>query len=152
MKFNQHRPQTAAAVGVFFFPKQFTVRGSQCFKEWSPWWLVSHFLSFVSQFLSGWVWLVSHVLSFVSNFSSFVSQFFSFVSQAGCLWWGSPLACLPHPFICLPLLFIVSWFVSHFLSFVSSISIHSSPMRFLSFCLSGLVPALVFSALSAGTG
>ena len=42
----------------------------------------------------GWVpgWLVSH--------------FLSFVSQAGCLWSGSRLACLPLPFICLPLLFI----------------------------------------------
>ena len=28
-------------VSHFFFPKQFTVRGSQCFKEWSPWcWMV----------------------------------------------------------------------------------------------------------------
>ena len=41
---------------VLSFPKQFTVRGSQCFKEWSP-----------------WCWMVW----------SFVSQFFSFVSQAG---------------------------------------------------------------------
>ena len=41
-------------------------------------------------------WLVSHFLSFVS-------QFFSFVSQAGCLWSGSWLACLPLPFMCPPL-------------------------------------------------
>ena len=40
-------------------------------------------------------WLVSHFLSFVS-------QFFSFVSQAGCLWSGSRPACLPVLFICLP--------------------------------------------------
>ena len=44
-------------------------------------------------------WLVSHFLSFVSHF-------FSFVSQAGRLWSGSRLACLPLPFMCLPLLFI----------------------------------------------
>ena len=71
-----------------------------------PGWLVSHFLSFVSQarclclplpFIclpllfrlgaSGPVpgWLVFHFLSFVSHFFSFVSHFFSFVSQAGCL-------------------------------------------------------------------
>ena len=84
---------------------------------------VSHFFSFVSQFFSlsprlgacgrvcGWlvshvVSFVSHFFSFVSHFFSFVSQFFSFVSQAGCLWSGSRLACLPLPFICLPLLFI----------------------------------------------
>ena len=67
-------------------------------------------------------WLVSHFLSFVS-------QFFSFVSQGGCLWSGSRLACLPLPFIC-PNSFhlsprlgacgrVPSWLVSHFLSFVS---------------------------------
>ena len=38
----------------------------------------------------------------------------AFVSQAGCLWSGSRLACLPLPFICLPLLFFS--FVSHFFS------------------------------------
>ena len=47
-------------------------------------------------------WLVSHFLSFVS-------QFFSFVSQAGRLWSGSRLACLPLPFICLPVLFSQLW-------------------------------------------
>ena len=179
----------------FLFRKQFTVRGSQCFKEWSPWcwmvwsgsrpaclplpficlpvlficlpgwvwvivvvgacgrvpgWLVSHFLSFVSHFFSssprlgacGRVpgRLVSHFLSFVSHFFSFVSQlgacgrvpgwlvshFLSFVSQARCLWSGSRPACLPLPFICLPLPFrlgacgrVPGWLVSHFLSFVS---------------------------------
>ena len=121
-----------------------------------PGWLVSHFLSFVSHFFSfvshffslsprlgacGRVpgRLVSHFLSFVSHFFSFVrlgacgrvpgwlvSHFLSFVSQARCLWSGSRPACLPLPFICLPLLFRVGasgpvpgWLVSHFLSFVS---------------------------------
>ena len=140
---------------VLFSPNSFTVRGSQRFKEWSPWcwipgWLVSHFLSFVSHFLSfvsqagpcGRVpgWLVSHFLSFVSHFFSFVSQFFSFVSQAGCLWSVSRLACLPLPlllFICLPVLFIClpgwvlvvgfpGWLVSHFLSFPKQFTVRGS--------------------------
>ena len=57
----------------------------------------------------------------------FVSHFFSFVSQAGCLWSGSRPACLPPPFIYLPVLFIclpgwvlvVGFLVSHFLSVLS---------------------------------
>ena len=103
--------------------------------EWSPWcwrvpgWLVSHFLRLSPtschfspklgacgpHFLS----FVSHFFSFVSHFFSLsprlgacgrvpgrlVSHFFSFVSQAGCLWSGFRPACLPLPFICLPLLF-----------------------------------------------
>ena len=36
----------------------------------------------------------------------------SYLSQAGCLWSGSRLACLPLPFICLPLLSLVSQFFS----------------------------------------
>ena len=145
----------------FSFPKQFTVRGSQCFKEWSPWcWMVwsgpaglsptSFYLSPSSFHLSpklgacGRVrgWLVSHFLSFVSqffsHFLSYVSHFFSFVSQAGRLWSGSRLACLPLPFICLALLFICpagscgrvcGWLVSHVLSFVSHF-FHLSPSSF----------------------
>ena len=80
-------------------------------------------------------WLVSHFLSFVSQF----------VSQAGRLWSGFRLACLPRAFICLPGWVLVvgfaaglsptsfhmsptsfhlsprvpGWLVSHFLSFVS---------------------------------
>ena len=57
-----------------------------------------------------------------------VSHFFSFVSQAGCLWSGSRLACLPLPFICLPLLFIS----------------HLSPTSF--HCLPGWVLAVGFPA------
>ena len=67
-----------------------------------------HFLSFVSHFFSlsprlGACGRVPGRL--VSHFVSFVSHFFSFVSQAGCLWSGFRPACLPLPFICLPLLF-----------------------------------------------
>ena len=32
------RPFPLAMQHFYSFPKQFTVRGSQCFKEWSPWW------------------------------------------------------------------------------------------------------------------
>ena len=105
-----------------------------------PGWLVSHFLSFVSQ--AGCLWsgsrrLVSHFLFF-----SFVSHFFSFVSQAGCLWsrlaclppsfhsrclWsGSRLACLPLPFICLP-----GWvLVVGFPAGLSPTSFHLFPKQF----------------------
>ena len=75
------------------FVSQFFSFVSQAGCLWS--WLVSRFLSCVSHFFS----FVSHVLSFVSQFFSFVSQSFSFVSQAGCLWSGSRLACLPLPFM-----------------------------------------------------
>ena len=122
-------PQTVYCYGVLN-----ALKNGRLGAGWSgrvPGWLVSNLLSFVSQFFSfvsgsrlaclhfaficlpsafhlspklgacGRVpgWLVSHFLSFVS-------QFFSFVSQGGCLWSGSRLACLPLPFICLPILFI----------------------------------------------
>ena len=118
-----------------FFPKQFTVRGSQCFKE------------MVALVLDG---LVGFPAGLVFHFLSFVSQFFSFVSQAGCLLSGSRLACLPKLGACgrvpgwsptsfhlSPTSFHLSpssfhlsprlgacgrvpgWLVSHFLSFVS---------------------------------
>ena len=95
--------------------------------------LVSHILSFVSQFFSfvsqaGCLWCLP--LSFVSHFFSCVSHFLSFVSQARCLWSGSRLACLPFPFICFPLLFICpGWLVSHFLD-LSPISFQLSPSSF----------------------
>ena len=225
-----------------YFPKQFTVRGSQCFKEWSPWcWMVwsgsrpdclplpfvclpvlficlpgwvivvgfpaglsptSFHLSPTSFHLSptslqlspssficlsGWVLVVGfpaglsptsfhlsptsfhlfptsfHCLpgwvlvvgfpaglsptSFHLSPTSFhlsprlgacgrvpgwlVSHFLSFVSQARCFWSGSRPACLPLPFICLPLLFrlgasglVPGWLVSHFFSFVSHFFSH----------------------------
>ena len=76
-------------VSQFFFPKQFTVRGSQCFKEWSP-----------------WCWMV---------------------------WSGSRPACLPLPFICLPVLFIClpGWvLVVGFPAGLSPTSFHLSPTSF----------------------
>ena len=125
-----------------------------------PGWLVSHFLSFVSQ--AGCLWsgfrpaclplpficflllfclwvpgrLVPHFLLFVSHFFSFVSHFFSFVSQAGCLWSGSRPACLPLPFIRLPVLFIClpGWvLVVGFPAGLSPTSFHLSPTSFHSF-------------------
>ena len=137
-----------------FFPKQFTVRGSQCFKEWSPWcWMVWSgsrpaclplpFICLPVLFicLPGWVLvvgfppasfhspnslllrvlnalagsrLVSHFLSLSPSFFSFPKQFTVTGSQCfkewspwcWMVWSGSRLACLPLPFICLPLLFI----------------------------------------------
>ena len=101
------------------FPKQFTVRGSQCFKEWSPWcWMV---------------WSGSRPaclpLPFICLPVLFICLPVLFICfpQAGCLWSGSRLSfhlspssfhlspnsfiCLPGwvlvvGFICLPLLFI----------------------------------------------
>ena len=105
-------------VSHFFFPKQFTVRGSQCFKEWSPWcWMVWSgsrpaclplpFICLPVLFicLPSWVLVVGFPAGLF--FLSFVSHFFSSSFHlSGCLWSGSRLACLPLPFICLPLLFI----------------------------------------------
>ena len=133
------------------FPKQFTVRGSQCFKEWSPWcWMVWSgsrpaclplpfiCLPVLFMCLPSWVLVVGFPAglsptSFHLSPTSFVSQFFSFVSQAGCLWSGSRLACLPLPFICLPLLFIClsSWvLVVGFPAGLSPTSFHLSPTSF----------------------
>ena len=111
------------------FPKQFTVRGSQCFKEWSPWcWmipgrLVSHFLSFVSHFfllviclpllficLPGWVLVVG----FPAGLSPTSFHLFPRLGACGRVpgWLVSHfLSFVSHFFllvICLPLLFIVS--------------------------------------------
>ena len=53
-------------------------------------------------------WLVSHFLSFVSSSFLLSPSSCHLSPQAGCLWSGSRLACLPLPFICLPLLLFVS--------------------------------------------
>ena len=162
----------------FLFPKQFTVRGSQCFKEWSPWcWMVWSgsrpaclplpFICLPVLFicLPGWVIVVRfpaglsptsfhlsptsfHLspTSFQLSPSSFhlslrlgacgrvpdwlVSHFLSFVSQPRCLWSGSRPACLPFPFICLPLKMcppFVSLLVSAHFHWPCSISIRLSP-------------------------
>ena len=58
-------------------------------------WLVSHFLSVVSQ--ARCLWSGSRRL--VSHFLECVSHFFSFASQAGCLWPGS---CLRGPSLLVP--------------------------------------------------
>ena len=100
-----------------YFPKKFTVRGSQCFTEWSPWcWMVWSgsrpaclplpFICLPVLFicLPGWVLVVGFPAG-LSPISFHLFPSSSFVSQAGCLWSGCRLACLPLPFICLPLLF-----------------------------------------------
>ena len=108
----------------FSFPKQFTVRGSQCFKEWSPWcWMVWSGSqpaclplplspsSFQSGFPAGLSPTSFHLPPNSFHLSPPLLPFICLpllfiVSQAGCLWSGSGPACLPLPFICLPLLFI----------------------------------------------
>ena len=112
------------------------------------------FCSFVSQVCHCWC----------PPFSSATQHFYSLVSQV-CHCWCPPFSAgdAPFLFICFPgLSLLVSalfrWACSisiHLFpgSFTGaaalfrwpcSISIHLSPMRFLSFCLSGLVPALLF--------
>ena len=97
---------------------------SQFFSVGVPGWLVSHFLSFASQFFS----LSFRPLPFICLPLLFI------VSQAGCLWSGSGPACLPLPFICLPLLFIClpGWvLVVGFPASLSPTSFHLSPTSFL---------------------
>ena len=95
-----------ATPGVFF-PKQYTVRGSQCFKEWLPWcWMV---------------WSGSRPACL--PLPSFVSQCFSFVSQASFHLSPTSFHLSPSSFHLSPRLGacgrVPGWLVSHFLSFVS---------------------------------
>ena len=90
-------------------------------------WLVSHFLSFVSHFFSGWVLVVGFPAGLSpKQFTVRGSQFALKNGRLGAGWSGrvpsrlvshflclpvlfsrgSRLACLPLPFICLPILFI----------------------------------------------
>ena len=84
-----------------FFPKQFTVRGSQCFKEWSPWcWMVwpaclpLPFICLPVLFicLPGWVLVVRFPAGLSPTFICFPLLFM----------------CLPLPFICPPTSFHLS--------------------------------------------
>ena len=90
---------------------------------------------------------------------SAMQHFYSLVSQV-CHCWCPPFSAgdVTFLFICFPGL---SLLVSALFRWPCSISIHLFPgsvtggaalFRWPSFCLSGLVPALLFSALSAGTG
>ena len=95
------------------FPKQFTVRGSQCFKEWSPWcWMV---------------WSDSRPaclpLPFICLPILFICLPVLFICLPGwVLVVGFPAGLSPTSFhICLPGHFcgrVRGWLVSHFLSFV----------------------------------
>ena len=110
----------------YFYPKQFIVRGSHCFKEWSPWcWMV---------------WSGSGPVLFIFPQTRGSQCFKEWSPWCWMVWSGSRPACLPLPFICLPVLFICGrvpgWLVSHFLSFVSQArsgwltSFHLSPSSF----------------------
>ena len=87
-----------------FFPKQFTVRGSQCFKEWSPWcWMIwscsrPACLPLLFICLPRWVLVVGLFICLPLLFN-----------------------CLPVFFICLPgwVPEVSSRLVFHFLAFVS---------------------------------
>ena len=154
-------------------PKQFTVRGSQCFKEWSPWcWMVWSgsrpaclplpficlpvlFICLPSSVLVVGFPVLSPTSFHLSPSSFLLSPSSCHLSpQAGCLWSGSRLACLPLPFICLPLLFIClpGWvLVVGFPAGLSPTSFHLSPSSFhlspkLGAC--GRVPGLVSHFLS----
>ena len=86
----------------FSFPKQFTVRGSQCFKEWSP-----------------WCWMVWS--------GSLVSQAGCLWSGSGPACLPLPFICLALLFICLP-----GWvLVVGFPASLSPTSFHLSPTSFL---------------------
>ena len=129
-----------------FFPKQFTVRGSQCFKEWSPWcwmaWSGSRPACLPLPFICLPVLFICLPGVLVVRFPAGLSPtFICFPLLFMCLplpFICPPLLfiCLPLPFICPPLLFIClpvlficlpGWvlvvgfpaLVSHFFSFVS---------------------------------
>ena len=150
----------------FSFPKQFTVRGSQCFKEWSPWcWMVWSGSqpaclplplspsSFQSGFPAGLSPTSFHLPPNSFHLSPRPLPFICLpllfiVSQAGCLWSGSGPACLPLPFICLPLLFIClpGWvLVVGFLAGLSPTSFNSPNSILL-----GVLNALKNGRLGAG--
>ena len=145
-------PDPAPELFFRFFPKQFTVRGSQFFKEWSPWcWMVWSGSqpaclplplspsSFQSGFPAGLSPTSFHLPPNSFHLSPPLLPFICLpllfiVSQAGCLWSGSGPACLPLPFICLPLLFIClpGWvLVVGFPASLSPTSFHLSPTSFL---------------------
>ena len=133
-----------------FFPKQFTVRGSQCFKEWSPWcWMVWSgsrpaclplpFICLPVLFFCLPVLFICRACGrvpgrLVSHFLSFVSHFFS-----GC---GRVPGRLVSHFLLI---------VSHFFSFVSQAGCLCLPLPFiclpvLFICLPGWVLVVGFPA------
>ena len=126
------RPFPLATQHFYSFPKQFTVRASQCFKEWSPWcWMVwpGSRPSLSPTFICLPVLFICLPVLFIS------------FPPGWALVVGFPAGLSPTPFhlsptsfhllvvvgfICLPLLFICwwsacgrvpGWLVSHFLSF-----------------------------------
>ena len=110
-----------ACLFVCLFPHQFTVRGSQCFKEWSPWCWGSRPACLPLPFIC----LPGSVL--VVGFPAGLSPTSFYLSPTSFL---SPRlgACGPVP----------GWLASHFLAFVSHFLLFVS--HFLSFVPAGLSP------------
>ena len=99
-----------------FFPKQFTVRGSQFFLKMCP-----PFLSLLVSALFRWPCSISihlsprSVICGLRPFALAMQHFYSFVSQV-CHWWCPPFSAghVAFLFICLPgLSLLVSFFVGH---------------------------------------
>ena len=83
------------------FPKQFTVRGSQCLKEWSPWWMAwsgSRPACLPLPFICLPVLFICLPGVLVVRFPAGLSPTF--------ICFPLLFMCLPLPFICPPLLFI----------------------------------------------
>ena len=130
-------PAGLSPTSFHLFPKQFTVRGSQCFKEWSPWcWMVWSgsrpaclplpFICLPVLFicLPGWV----HVVRFPAGLSPI---FICFPLLFMCL--SLPFICPPLLFTCLPVLFIClpGWvLVVGFPAGLSPTSFNLSPTSF----------------------
>ena len=123
----------ATRCGTPFFPKQFTVRGSQFFLKMCPPFSAGH-----AAFL----------------FICLPGDFFTFVSQVRCLHCWCPPFSAGHAaflFICFPCNFFPSVSrVRCLFRWPCCSSIHLSPMCLPYFCLPGSVPALLVSTLSTG--
>ena len=151
-----------------FCPKQFTVRGSQFFLKmchcWCPAISIGHVAFLIIHFSP------RSVTAGVRPFPLTMQHFYSCVSQV-CHYWCPSFSAgdATFPFICFPALSLLvsalfGWpcsmsvhlfpgsvtGVAALFRWPCSMSIHLSPMFFLSFCLSGLVPALLFSARPVG--
>ena len=136
-----------------FFPKQFSVGGSQCFKEWSPWcWMVWSgsrpaclplpficlpvlFICLPVLFicLRGWVLVVGFPAGLSPTSFHLSPTSFHLSPRLGACGRVPRPACLPLPFICLPVLFIClpGWvLVVGFPAGLSPTSFHLSPTSF----------------------
>ena len=140
-----------------FFPKQFTVRGSQFFLKMCP-----PFVSLLVSALFGWPCSMSfHLFSrSVRPFPLAMQRFYSFVCEV-CHCWCPPFSAGDATFLFIPHIvcryvgflnsflrcFFIPLLVSALFRWPCSISIHLFPMWFVYFCFPGSVPALLASAL-----